>query len=105
MVMDLKFVVLKMLSKSPMHGYSMKSKVSELFGYELSSGALYPAFHELEESGLITSKKTVEQGKFKKVYSITEKGRKAMIEIEKVIMKLMDVDRTNVHVKIIKEEN
>lgn len=89
MNVDLKFAIRKLLSRSPMHGYMIKKSLSDIFVKETSSGALYPALKELEDSGEIVFKDTVEHGKFKKIYTLTDRGRKALKESEQRLMKLL----------------
>ena len=72
---DLKLVVLKLLSKSPMHGYKLATEVETIFGKKPSNGALNPLFNKLEDDGLIESFETVEQGRYKKIYRLSKKGQ------------------------------
>lgn len=71
---DLKFIVLKMLSSTPMHGYKLACEIESFFGKKPSNGALSPLFDSLENDGLIVSMQTIESGKYKKIYSLTQKG-------------------------------
>ena len=72
---DLKFIVLKMLSITPMHGYKLASEIELFFGKKPSNGALAPLFDFMEREELVVSTDTVESGKYKKIYSLTDKGR------------------------------
>jgi len=71
---DLKFIVLKMLSVTPMHGYKLAAEIESFFGKKPSNGALNPLFDYLETDELIESSETVEHGKYKKIYSVSKKG-------------------------------
>jgi DNA-binding PadR family transcriptional regulator len=75
---DLKFVLLEMLRERPMHGYEMIKALEERAGgfYTPSAGAIYPTLQLLEDRGWVKSQ-TVDD---KKVYSITDAGRKALDE-------------------------
>lgn len=73
--LDLKYIVLKILNKTPMHGYMLSAEVEKNFGRKPSNGTLNPLFNKLEEEGLISSFETVEHGKYKKIYSISEQGK------------------------------
>jgi len=53
---------------------AMKRSVS--FFYSGSFGSLHPALTRLEKNGLIDSKRSNLNGRSKKIYSITERGRK-----------------------------
>ena len=47
-------------------------------GYRLSPGTLYPLLHRLEADGLLKSTAEVVDGKTRKYYTATQKGRKAL---------------------------
>jgi DNA-binding PadR family transcriptional regulator len=70
---DMKYVILKLLAKRPMHGYEvMKALEEETHGcYKPSPGTVYPTLQYLEDEGLVNAE-TVDG---KKVYSITDSGR------------------------------
>ena len=80
---DLKFVILRLVSEQPMHGYEvMKALEKESGGYyRPSPGSVYPTLQMLEDEGYVTA----EEGDGKKVYSITEEGRTYLDENEDVI--------------------
>ena len=69
---DLKFVILRLVSSRPMHGYEvMKALEGESKGYyRPSPGSVYPTLQMLEDAGYVT----VEEHGGKKIYSITEEG-------------------------------
>jgi DNA-binding PadR family transcriptional regulator len=71
---DLKYVILDLLQDKPRHGYDIIRELEELsYGfYKPSPGVIYPTLQMLEEMGYASS---VEQ-EGKRVYSITEEGRK-----------------------------
>ncbi|MBD3312401.1 hypothetical protein GF352_03040 [archaeon] len=79
--LDLKYVVLKLISTNPMHGYLLASKVEKIFGKRPSNGTLNPLFNKLEDEGLIKSFETVEHGKYKKIYSLSSKGHEMLKEM------------------------
>jgi len=87
--LDLKFIVLKLLNKTPMHGYMLAAKIEEEFGKKPSNGTLNPLFDRLEEEGLIESYETVEHGRYKKIYSVSEQGKQFLnnttIQLKKFI--------------------
>jgi DNA-binding PadR family transcriptional regulator len=61
-----------------MYGYQIvKELTARSQGYfNFKEGTLYPALHRLEEAGLITGKwETVSNGRQRKYYYITEKGK------------------------------
>ena len=76
---DLKFVILRMVSEKPMHGYEVMRALEEESGgcYKPSPGSVYPTLQMLEDEGLVRSKE--EEGG-KKTYEITDQGREYIIE-------------------------
>ena len=70
---DLKFVILRLLSDNPMHGYEvMKALEKESGGYyNPSPGSVYPTLQMLEDEGYLESAE--KDGK--KVYSVTDTRR------------------------------
>jgi transcriptional regulator len=64
----LALLVLKALSKGPMHGYGLTAHIHEqsLDLLRVEEGSLYPALHRMEQDGWIRSE-----------WGMTEKGRKA----------------------------
>jgi PadR family transcriptional regulator PadR len=75
-----KTLVLQLLSKKSMHGYELSVQLKTLSSgkIEVTEGTIYPMLHALEADGAITSK-VLEQGKrTRKVYEITEEGKKLL---------------------------
>lgn len=74
-----KFFVLCVLHQKPMHGYEVVQAVaaSTKGCCSPSEGTVYPMLNEFEAGGYLTSKPEVVQGRERKVYSITRKGREA----------------------------
>jgi DNA-binding PadR family transcriptional regulator len=70
---DLKFVILRLVSEKPMHGYEvMQALEEESCGcYKASAGSVYPTLQMLEDEGYVRSRE--EDGK--KIYEITDEGR------------------------------
>ena len=85
---DLKFVILRLISKRPMHGYEvMKALEEESKGYyRPSPGSVYPTLQMLEDEGYVT----VEEADGKKIYSITEDGAKYLGDNEDVVDDVFD---------------
>ena len=46
--------------------------------FDLAEGTLYPALHRLESSGLLASERTEHNGRPRRVYSLTARGRTAL---------------------------
>ena len=81
--MDVKTVCLGMLTDGPASGYDMKKCFESSFGHFFPAGygSIYPALATLARNGLVEFEEIPQEGKpDRKVYSITEKGRRALIE-------------------------
>lgn len=79
---DLKYVILQLLAERPAHGYEVIRALEERFGgYTPSAGAVYPTLQMLEDMGYVTSA----QQDGKRVYSITEEGRRFLDERKEVV--------------------
>ena len=53
---------------------------SSNFFFNTSQGSINPAFKKLEKNKLVTTREKVENGRLKKIFSITEKGEAAFLE-------------------------
>ncbi|MHA1859893.1 MAG: PadR family transcriptional regulator [Candidatus Asgardarchaeia archaeon] len=70
--------VLSLLSEKSLHGYDIKRILGKVRGKEPSSGILYPTLERLESRGLIRGVWIRVKNKYRKVYTITEKGREKL---------------------------
>ncbi|WP_420129213.1 PadR family transcriptional regulator [Longimicrobium sp.] len=77
---DLKFVVLNLLAEKPRHGYEIIRELEDRFGgaYSPSPGTVYPTLSLLEDLGY--ARATQEEGSTRKVYEITDEGRRYLDE-------------------------
>src|SRR3979409_2501724 len=75
---DLKYVILELLKDQPRHGYDIIRALEERMrgAYRPSPGSVYPTLQMLEDLGYVTSN----QQDGKKVYSITDEGRRYLEE-------------------------
>lgn len=71
---ELKYVLLELLADEPMHGYELIRRLEEESNgmYSPSPGSIYPTLQMLEDQGHVLS----EQVDGKRVYRITDEGRK-----------------------------
>ena len=85
---DLKFVILRLISKRPMHGYEvMKALEEESKGYyRPSPGSVYPTLQMLDDEGYLT----VEEKDGKKIYTITDEGMAYLGDNEDVVNDVFD---------------
>lgn len=75
---DLKYVILDLLEGEPSHGYEVMRALERRFRgfYSASPGSVYPTLQLLEDLGYVSA--TQRDGK--KVYSVTDEGRKFLQE-------------------------
>ena len=98
---DLQLVILALLAEQPRHGYELIKLLEERSGgfYVPSPGVIYPALTYLEETGLAD----VESEGTKKLYRITESGRKLVEEnssmIEMTLGQLERIGEKMAHVR------
>ncbi|WP_211233110.1 helix-turn-helix transcriptional regulator [Solirubrobacter soli] len=73
-------LLLAALAGAPGHGYEISRRLKHTSGGELAvnEGSLYPALHRLERGGLVTSTWSADEGRRRRVYEITDAGRKAV---------------------------
>jgi DNA-binding PadR family transcriptional regulator len=85
---DLKFVILRLISRNPMHGYEvMKALEEESKGYyRPSPGSVYPTLQMLEDEGYVS----VEEQGGKKIYTITDEGTAYLADNEDVVNDVFD---------------
>ena len=88
-------IILGYLMQDDRTGYEVKKlmETSTNYFFNTSLGCIFPAFSKLEKNKLVTSKRTMENGRSKKKYSITPLGKKAFIawmNNETVIAKLKE---------------
>ena len=76
----LNYVIEGFLMESEMSGYDINRKIKDYQLLKSSYGNIYPALKRLETAGSIHVKEIVEAGRFKKLYTINEKGKKEFIE-------------------------
>jgi DNA-binding PadR family transcriptional regulator len=83
---DLKYVILDLLKDKPAHGYEIIRALEERFHgfYSPSAGSVYPTLQLLEDLGYV--KPSEQDGK--KVYTISDEGRKFLEEREETIDKI-----------------
>jgi PadR family transcriptional regulator PadR len=76
-------------SKEDIYGVEMIDELSR-HGYNISPGTLYPNLHSLEKEGYLKSKSKNVDGKIRKYYRITNKGKKILQYARKKIQELID---------------
>lgn len=59
-------------------------------GYRISPGTLYPILHEMEAQGALSSSDLNVNGKIRKIYTATDKGKDALINMKDFIRELSE---------------
>lgn len=74
---EVRLALLSLLAERPMHGYELMKEMEARSGgmYRASAGTVYPNLQQLEDEGLV---RTETRNDGKRVYTITEEGRKAL---------------------------
>lgn len=79
-------LLLNLLTREAMYGYEILQEASRRSAntFEFKEGTLYPALHQLERKGLIKAEWRIgDNGRERKYYSLTAKGKKAARDYEK----------------------
>lgn len=73
-------LILAVVSREPLHGYAVIETLKARSGGELAlpEGTVYPALHRLEADGLLSSEWSAATGRRRRVYSITDRGRREL---------------------------
>jgi PadR family transcriptional regulator PadR len=77
----LDLLILKTLTREPLHGWGIAKRILELSDEVLSvqQGSLYPALHRLEQQGWVDAKwKDTELGRSAKFYGLTAEGKRQL---------------------------
>src|SRR6266481_6159670 len=83
---SISLLLLNLLSRGEMYGYEIIQEASRRSAnaFEFKEGTLYPALHQLERKGHIKAEwRTGQNGRERKYYSLTAKGKKAAQEYQK----------------------
>lgn len=91
---DMKYVILKLLRDKPRHGYEVMKELEErMHGcYSPSPGTVYPTLQWLEDEGLAVAR----DAEGKKVYEITDTGRKFLDDNKDTVEDIFDRVRETV---------
>lgn len=73
----IKIYVLHYASIEPIYGKELHDLLLKQ-GYDISYGTLYPIFHKFEQKGYLKHEERNVNGKIRKYYSITKKGKSAL---------------------------
>ncbi len=79
--------VLHHAAAGPIFGLEMIEELRR-HGYSIGPGTLYPILHNLEQAGCLRARHEVVNGKRRKYYVATTKGRRALADVRKKISEL-----------------
>lgn len=79
--------ILHHAAREPIFGLGIIEELAR-HGYRLSPGTLYPMLHSLEEAGYLRSRARAVDGKIRRNYLITSKGRAALSEAKEKVREL-----------------
>ena len=70
-------MLMGVLRRGPAHGYAIIAALREHSdgGFDLAEGTIYPALHRLERAGLVESSLESAQGRRRRTYALTSRGR------------------------------
>ena len=73
-------LILAVLSDGPLHGYAIIEKLKRRSqgALELPEGTVYPALHRLEAAGLLSSVWSQGDGRRRRIYELTRRGRREL---------------------------
>ena len=83
---SISLLILKLLSEREMYGYEIIQEAARRSGdaFQFKEGTLYPALHHLHRRGYLRSDWRVgDNGRERKYYGLTPKGRRAAAEARK----------------------
>lgn len=78
----LDLLLLSILKRGPAHGYLLiRSLANSSKGvFEVPEGTVYPALHELERQGFVESEWETNEGRRRRLYSLTTRGKAFLTE-------------------------
>ncbi|HOE14664.1 MAG TPA: PadR family transcriptional regulator [Candidatus Saccharicenans sp.] len=84
----IKIHILHHAAEQPVYGLWLIEELNR-HGYRLSPGTLYPLLHSLEKEKYLECQEKVIEGKIRKYYRTTAKGRKALSQAKGRIKELI----------------
>jgi len=78
----LDLMILRILTREPMHGWGIMQRLRDLTGdvFQVAPGSLFPALQRIEERGLASGEWGIsENNRRAKYYAITPAGRKQLV--------------------------
>ena len=77
-------MLLALVAEEPSHGYAVieRLRARSAGAFDLAEGPVYPALHRLERAGLLTSSTTKVQGRTRRIYRVTARGKRRLSEAQ-----------------------
>jgi PadR family transcriptional regulator PadR len=71
-------LIMSVLRHGRAHGYAIIAALRDRSAgeFDLAEGTIYPALHRLEQGGLVESSIEIAQGRRRRTYALTPRGRK-----------------------------
>lgn len=92
--------VLAVLEKGESYGYKLVTDISEFI--PITESTLYPILKRLETGGMVTVQSQEHNGRLRKYYRITDKGRDRVSEL---LQEWDEIIRVYLYIKKEREEN
>lgn len=75
---SLELLLMGTLRGAPAHGYLIIAQLRDRSDgqFDLAEGTIYPALHRLEQQDLVASSIEIEQGRRRRTYTLTARGRR-----------------------------
>ena len=89
LALNMKFIILQLLKKTPMHGYQLAKAIEQHFNKAPSMGTLHPSLLKMEKDGLVRGYGNIEYARYKKIYSITDKGEQMLASSKDTMLKFL----------------
>ncbi len=76
----LDLLLLGAVAKEPLHGYAIVEAIRDASegAFDLGEGTVYPALYRLEAAGLLASNASTVNGRKRRTYRLTAKGRREL---------------------------
>jgi PadR family transcriptional regulator len=76
----LDLLLLGAVAKEPLHGYAIVEAIRDASegAFDLGEGTVYPALYRLEAAGLLASDASTVNGRRRRTYRLTAKGRREL---------------------------
>jgi PadR family transcriptional regulator PadR len=78
----LDYIILQRLNVRKMHGYELISNIRKTFGVYFGPSIVYPLLASIEKNGYISSCWNMENGRPRKIYTLTPEGHNLLVLTE-----------------------